>query len=361
MGIREPFSVQALEGRLENHLDKSQESVQEISRWLIRNHEHGDAVVKSWLKCLTTTTSPSKKKSLIYLANDLLQNGAKKKAPFTAYFLPRLPVAFASFGICEERLLKSLMHVLMVWENRNVFPAEYVKGLRGALFAEQRKHLEMCIEEERKKGANSTIHDMSYNVEEAGLEEEPEERPKVLKRKKRKRKSSHKKSKRSRHEELGPPPETKVCLDKLETDVLQLCEEAASTDSKTREKLSQLPNEVQDESIMEHIQEHKSLELLYQLVNRATSMVSNYTLRIKDEQKFRQALTKTMKIAHREQTSVFKYQRKELRNNRRIIEVFSTILDKLDDEDWLVSSSVASCHVFPLVVPRLKEFYSLKL
>ena len=48
MGIREPFSVQALEGRLENHLDKSQESVQEISRWLIRNHEHGDAVVKSW-------------------------------------------------------------------------------------------------------------------------------------------------------------------------------------------------------------------------------------------------------------------------------------------------------------------------
>jgi len=38
------------------------------------------------------------------------------------------------------------MHVLMVWENRNVFPAEYVKGLRGALFAEQRKQMELCIE-----------------------------------------------------------------------------------------------------------------------------------------------------------------------------------------------------------------------
>lgn len=54
------------------------------------------------LKCLTSTSSPSKKKSLIYLANDLLQNGAKKNAPFTTFFLPRLPVAFASFGICEE-------------------------------------------------------------------------------------------------------------------------------------------------------------------------------------------------------------------------------------------------------------------
>ena len=48
MGIQEPFTIEALDERLENHLDKSQESVQEISRWLIRNHEHGDSVVKSW-------------------------------------------------------------------------------------------------------------------------------------------------------------------------------------------------------------------------------------------------------------------------------------------------------------------------
>lgn len=343
MGIHEPFTVTALEERLENNLDKSQESVQEISRWLIRNHQHGDSVVKSWLKCLTNTTSPSKKKSLIYLANDLLQNGAKKNAPYTNYFLPRLPVAFASFGICEERLLKSLMHVLMVWENRNVFPAEYVKGLRGALFAEQRKQMELCIEEERNKPSNTTIHDISYNVEVPEYEEIdhvepfPDDKPRKPSKRSKKRKKEHKhkhrKSKRSKHEELGPRPEAKVNLDKLEVDVLRLKVEAASTDSKTREKLAQLPNEVQDESIMDHIQDHKSLGLLYQLVNRATSMVSTYTGRIKDEQTFRTKLTKTMKVAHCEQTAIFRYQRKELRNNRRIIEVFSNILDKLEDED----------------------------
>jgi len=336
MGIKEPFSAEALEERLTNQLQKSQESVQEISRWLIRNHEHGDQVVKSWLKCLTTTSSPSKKKSLIYLANDLLQNGAKKNAPFTTFFLPRLPVAFASFGICEERLLKSLMHVLMVWENRNVFNAEYVKGLRNALFAEQRKHLEMCIEEERNRSLNATAHEMSYNVEGEELEDIPEEEPEPPKRgkkRKREKKSKRKKSKRAKHEDLGPRPEAKVDLDKLEDDITKLREEAASTDSETRQKLALLPNEVQDESIMEHIKEWRSLELLYELVNKATSMVTQYVTQMKDEQTFRNKLAKTMKVAHIEQTAIFKYQRKELRNNRRIIEAFSNILDGLEDED----------------------------
>ena len=55
---------------------------------------------------------------------------------------------------------------------------------------------------------------------------------------------------------------------------------------------------------LDHITDAKSLELLYQLVNRATSMVSLYTTRIKDEQTFRHALTKTMKVAHIEQTAI---------------------------------------------------------
>ena len=120
--------------------------------------------------------SSSKKKSLIYLANDVLQNGIKKKTSYSEFFLPKLPIAFASFGICDQdqfsnllpvlsfrmyfrfisefyfreqkdkRLLKTLMNVLLVWENRNVFAPEYVKALRGALFAEQRKQLQQCIE-----------------------------------------------------------------------------------------------------------------------------------------------------------------------------------------------------------------------
>jgi len=38
------------------------------------------------------------------------------------------------------------MNVLTVWETRNVFGSEYVNALRGALFAEQRKQLEQCIQ-----------------------------------------------------------------------------------------------------------------------------------------------------------------------------------------------------------------------
>jgi hypothetical protein len=50
MGIQEPFTVEALETRIENQLDKSQESVQEISRWLIKNQQHGKAVVQCWVE-----------------------------------------------------------------------------------------------------------------------------------------------------------------------------------------------------------------------------------------------------------------------------------------------------------------------
>ena len=117
MGISEPFTVEALDFKLKNDLNKSQESVQGISRWLIKNHEHGDVIVKSWvnelffeinyilknkLRNLLSTENNSKKKSLVYLANDLLQNGIKRGAPFRKFFLPHLPGAFASFGICDQ-------------------------------------------------------------------------------------------------------------------------------------------------------------------------------------------------------------------------------------------------------------------
>ena len=52
MGISEPFSVDVLDNKLKNELNKTQESVQSISRWLIKNHEHGDVIVKSWVNFL---------------------------------------------------------------------------------------------------------------------------------------------------------------------------------------------------------------------------------------------------------------------------------------------------------------------
>ena len=76
---------------------------------------------------------------------------------------------------------------------------------------------------------------MSYNVEGEELEEIPEEEPEPPKRgkkRKREKKSKRKKSKRAKHEDLGPRPEAKVDLDKLEDDITKLREEAASTGNK---------------------------------------------------------------------------------------------------------------------------------
>ena len=78
---------------------------------------------------------------------------------------------------------------------------------------------------------------MSYNVEDPDYDEfEPaEEEPvrikpsKRSKKRKKEHRHKHRRAKRSRHEELGPRPEAKVDLNKLESDILQLYDEAAST------------------------------------------------------------------------------------------------------------------------------------
>ena len=49
MGIEAPFSIETLEDRLLNRLDKKQETVQELSRWLIKHHENADVIVHTWV------------------------------------------------------------------------------------------------------------------------------------------------------------------------------------------------------------------------------------------------------------------------------------------------------------------------
>ena len=155
------------------------------------------------------------------------------------------------------------MNVLAVWENRTVFTEEYVKGLRGVLFAEQRRQLENCIEVicerfvgllarmgvfQEQKGKpqieDASILEESYNVNAEmnetakKLSESLDEASSTVNRNKhreakRKRKKEEKKAKKSKKKkrriELGPPPETKIDLSKLEQDIIQLAEDAASS------------------------------------------------------------------------------------------------------------------------------------
>ena len=57
----------------------------------------------------------------------------------------------------------------------------------------------------------------------------------------------------------------------------------------------------------EALTDANTLELLYQLVSRALSMVSQYTSKVKDEQIFRQTLWKAMKTVKQEQTALVSF------------------------------------------------------
>ena len=61
----------------------------------------------------------------------------------------------------------------------------------------------------------------------------------------------------------------------------------------------------------EALTDANTLELLYQLVSRALSMVSQYTSKVKDEQIFRQTLWKAMKTVKQEQTALVSFYPKD--------------------------------------------------
>lgn len=75
---------------------------------------------------------------------------------------------------------------------------------------------------------NETAKKLSETLDDAATTAERKKREAKRKRKKEDRKAKKTKKKRRRIE-LGPPPETKIDLSKLEQDIIQLAEDAASS------------------------------------------------------------------------------------------------------------------------------------
>lgn len=74
------------------------------------------------------------KLTLLYLANDVIQNSKKKGTEFKTEFVKVLPRAFQL--VSKEKvdsLRKSVERVVSVWEERKVFDAEVIVRLKSIL------------------------------------------------------------------------------------------------------------------------------------------------------------------------------------------------------------------------------------
>lgn len=71
----------------------------------------------------------------MYLANDVLQNSKKKGPEYGKQFGTVLKKAYEIMGgdSCSEKTQKSLQRLLQIWEERGVYPKEFILELKAAL------------------------------------------------------------------------------------------------------------------------------------------------------------------------------------------------------------------------------------
>ena len=108
------FSQQALERKLQN-LSSTVQNIQVMAQWAIHYRKHAKTITAVWYKELQKGEKPrlarllaivsispilvaadsNRKLTLLYLANDIIQNGRKKGSEFKAEFTRILPRAFS--------------------------------------------------------------------------------------------------------------------------------------------------------------------------------------------------------------------------------------------------------------------------
>ncbi|XP_063041257.1 regulation of nuclear pre-mRNA domain-containing protein 1A-like isoform X2 [Engraulis encrasicolus] len=242
------FSEAALEKKL-SELSNSQQSVQTLSLWLIHHRKHSKAIVSVWYNELKKAQVP-RKLTFIYLANDVIQNSKRKGPEFTQDYAPVIVDAFkhvASEG--EEGCKKQLGRVLSIWQERAVYDNNILDQLSQVLLGEK-KVAKKRPYEEIKASKDDDFPSQSSPAE---------------------------------------PPQTADLIRSL-----QELENAASSDSALRQRISALPPEVQDTSLLHRITDKESGERLARAVEEACMMLADYSGRLAAEIDDRRQLTRTL-------------------------------------------------------------------
>ncbi|XP_062343190.1 regulation of nuclear pre-mRNA domain-containing protein 1A-like [Osmerus eperlanus] len=242
------FSEAALEKKL-SELSNSQQSVQTLSLWLIHHRKHSKTIVSVWFNELKKAKL-SRKLTFIYLANDVIQNSKRKGPEFTHDFAPVIVDAFKHVSRDgEEGCKKQLGRVLSIWQERAVYENNLLDQLSSVLQGE-------------KKAKKRPYEEIKLDSEDFASQSSP-----------------------------GEPPQT---VDLIRA--LQELENTASGDSALRQRISALPAEVQDTSLLHRVTDKESGERLSRLVEEACMLLADYSGRLAAEIEDRRQLTRTLTL-----------------------------------------------------------------
>ncbi|KAE8597408.1 hypothetical protein XENTR_v10016459 [Xenopus tropicalis] len=279
------FSEAALEKKL-SELSNSQQSVQTLSLWLIHHRKHSRVIVTVWDRELRKA-KPNRKLTFLYLANDVIQNSKRKGPEFTKDFAPVIADAFKHVSSeTDESCKKHLGRVLSIWEERAVYENDVLEQLKIALYGE-------------KKPKKRPYQEVKVAEEEEEDEEDDDDC-----------------SEKNSPEE---PPQTSDLIR-----ALQELENAASGDAAVHQRISSLPVEVQDVSLLDKITDKNSGDRLSKMVDDACMLLADYNGRLAAEIDDRKQLTRMLSDFLRSQKEVLDEKEQQL-DVRKLLHVLSKI------------------------------------
>lgn len=120
----------SLENRF-NQVSTSQGSIQSLSVFCLHYKNHHKRIAQIWLRCLQKSKVPHRL-TLIYLANDIVQNAKRKNAlSFIEDF--KTPLKDAVPYLRDEKIKKFVERVFSIWQDRSVYDSKFTTELKNSL------------------------------------------------------------------------------------------------------------------------------------------------------------------------------------------------------------------------------------
>lgn len=281
-------------------LNSSSQSIQTLSLWLIHHRKHNEKIVSIWYKELTKAQS-SRKLVFMYLANDVIQNSKKKGPEFGTSFASVLPKAFKdiSHKCSDEKTFNSLTRILNIWGERGVYDSakirEYTSNLKPATSSSSSssstKEKPKDESSSRKRKADDSVSNTSNGSDKKSLKVPTPSKAKILEVNGEKHVTLS-----PTQQPAGDAPEPEDLIKMLES-----LEEAASSDAKTREKITRLPPEVSSIDALNKIEDKEAAARLQTKVNEAVQLLKDYNARLAAEMNDRNKVTVMLKDFQKEQ------------------------------------------------------------
>jgi len=126
------YTEEALIDKL-NKLNNTQPSIETLSHWVMFHRKRYVQSIQVWDREIYKAQK-ERKLVYLYLANEIMQTSRKKGGEFIKEFSKVLPGAILhTHRECGVEKKKALFRLLTIWEERRVYPTDYVEGIRRSL------------------------------------------------------------------------------------------------------------------------------------------------------------------------------------------------------------------------------------